>query len=272
MSLRGARLACFPVAAVIGLALFDAGCSEGSAPSDEAEQRSTYNRVDCEVSLTELHDERLEGIAVLDPTAKRISEKERIRHLNEITRFSDAMLDVLRVRHVPIQLTGGSVVEFAEFAGLKGQVPRGWDGTGYTWDDVPGTGTERGIFLGDSGKPNNAWSLALHEGTHAVDRAVGFSVGSTKLRALYADELTRPESAGDSNARYRRSHIEEYFAVGVDELRCNGTTRARLHSLYPSLEAFLVHDLDAELVARLGPPGATDAGATDADAGATNRE
>jgi hypothetical protein len=223
------------------------GCTSANEPIDETATASTANGVDCDVAYDALHAEGLAGIDVLEPTSSAIAAKEKIRHLNELSVTPAAYRDVLRTKHIPIKLTGGGVTAFPELAHLSGTVPRGWEGKGHTWDDVPGTGIPSGIYLGDSAKVNNAWSLAIHEGTHAVDLSLQLSERSTKLRAIYTRELQRTPVTGDQNVNYRRYHIQEYLAVAVDEYYCSAAKRAFLEQHYPEVFAYIRDDLDGEL-------------------------
>ncbi len=223
-----------------------AGCGSID-PSATDEQDSRANGVDCEVRLDALSIARLHDIPIQDPTSKRIAAQDRIRHLNELGLLPEEMLATFRERGMFIALTGGTVVNFAEFRSLRGTAPRGWEGTGLTWDSVPGTGNARGVYLGDSSRPNNAWSLAIHEATHAVDLSIGFSRRSTELQRLYREELARTPVVGDGNASYRRSNIEEFLAVAVDELRCSTKTRTNLQRRYPAMYTYLSTSFEAEL-------------------------
>lgn len=240
-------------ATLVRLAVAVVGASQiacGDAPAEGAavlEQGSTANHIDCDVSLGALSIGHLHGISILEPTRVPISDGERTRHLNELDALPVVMHDVFRARGLTISLTGGSVVNFAEFQDLRGVTPRGWEGTNLTWDKVPGTGVAKGVYLGDSAKPNNAYSLAMHEGTHTIDRALSFSTRSAALKGLYADELTRRANPSDANARYRRSNVEEYLAVAVDEYYCNATTRQNLRARYPDMHAYVATALDAEV-------------------------
>ena len=225
------------------LPLWTTACaSDGSTDQDSA-----ANGINCDVQLDQLSVAKLAGISIREPTSIRISTREKTRHLNELNLLAPELLQVYRDKRVPIYLTGGSITNFAQFAYLRGTVPRGWEGTGYTWDSVPGAGTEKGIFLGDSAKPNNAASLAIHEGTHSLDRALAFSENSSALRALYRDELLRPAQAADNNATYRRSNIEEFLAVAVDEYYCSTKTRAALLQRYPRVHAYLTTSFRTEV-------------------------
>jgi len=217
---------------------------------DAADQDSTANGINCDVRLDQLTVGRLVGISVLEPTSKRISAREKARHLNELNLLSADLLDVYRKQRVPIYLTGGTVTNFPQFASLRGTIPRGWEGTGYTWDSVPGTGTEDGIFLGDSAKPNNAASLSIHEGTHAIDRALDFSDNSAQLKKLFRDEQRRAVQRADGNATYRRSNIEEFLAVAVEEYYCNAKTRSNLLTRYPQMYEYVRTTFPAEVRAK----------------------
>jgi hypothetical protein len=229
----------------IAIAMVIVGCSNPNADDGATDEGSTANGVNCDVVYDHLVIDRLDGISVQEPTPEKISQSEKIRHLNELDKTSNAFIDVLRQKKLPIKLTGGAMTNFAEWASYKGKTPRGWEGTGYTWDSVPGTGTADGLFLGDSAKPNNAWSLAIHEGTHAVDRVLQFTVKNSRVKDLYKAELSRPERADDFNSRYRRSNIEEFLAVAVDEYYCSTATRDKLVARYPDMNAYIRDELDA---------------------------
>lgn len=219
------------------------GCSDG----DSADLDSARNGINCDVRLDRLTIEKLFGISIVEPTTLRISAKEKARHLNELNLLPTELLDVYRKHDVHIYLTGGTVTNFRQFSSLRGTTPRGWEGTGYTWDSVPGTGTEDGIFLGDSAKPNNAASLSIHEGTHAIDRSIGFSDNSSALKSLYRDELRRAAQTADPNAVYRRSNIEEFLAVAVEEYYCNTKTRTSLLQRYPAMHGYVKNAFSAEV-------------------------
>ena len=114
------------VVAASALVACSGGADEDTATDDA---KSVANHVDCDASLGALSMAHLQGIAIREPTALSISARERVRHLNELDALPRAMLDVYRARHLTISLTGGSVVNFPEFANLRGVTPRGWEGT-----------------------------------------------------------------------------------------------------------------------------------------------
>lgn len=245
----GTLARCLPLLALSATAACSLSTSEDDVGS--LEQGSTANAVDCDVRLDRLDTPKLHGIAIEEPTAFPISAKEKIRHLNELNRTSAAFLSVLRGKGVPIKLTGGPVTNFSELQGLRGQVPPGWESTGLTWDDVPGTGYSAGIFLGDSALSNDAWSLAIHEGAHAVDASVGLTATSAFFYGVYTRELEHAPVVDDRVAAYRRSNINEFLAVGLDEYFCSAKTRASLAARYPEVYSYVRYRLDRELRAAL---------------------
>lgn len=69
--------------------------------------------------------------------------------------------------------------------GAYGDTPRGWNSSGRTWDDVPGTylATHRQVLVGDTGAHSHgSLSMAVHEFTHAVDDMLGDFSGSERWR------------------------------------------------------------------------------------------
>jgi len=238
----------------LAVLLLFAGCTQEVAPEERGATTSpsTANRVDCDIRRDAVVADHMAGIVIEEPTAVSITQKEKIRHLNELNATSDVFLGALRARQLPIKLTGGGVTTFPELAHLRGQVPRGWEGTGYTWDDVPGTGYTAGVFLGDSAMPNNAWSLAIHEATHAIDLTLDLSAKSVALSKIYRAELARPVVAADSVSSYRRSNVQEFLAVAADEYFCSRMTRERLQTQYPDAYAFMRDRFDEEIRIALG--------------------
>jgi hypothetical protein len=157
---------------------------------------------------------------------------------------------------IAIEFTGGSITEFAEFANLRNVTPEGWP-AGTTWSTVPGTASSRAVFLGDSGKSNNAYSLAIHESTHAVDLNVSLTATSAKLRALFEYDKAH-DGRTDLLTVYRLSLIREYLAVGVDEYSCNTKTRRALQRHYPRLFAYIENDFASEVRERSSMRGGDD--------------
>jgi hypothetical protein len=201
-----------------------------------SEVKSGHNGIRCDVDYARLDTTNLRGISIRDIG---IGQSEKIRHLNELNAMPDAFLQVMR-DGITINLAAGAITDFPEKSYLKGQVPRGWEGTGYTWDDVPGGGESGNLYLGDSGKVNNANSLAVHEASHSVDIAKSLQ-SNARLVAAYDAEKSSPHGS-DNNSTYRLSYLAEYLAIAIDEYYCSATTRGNLRSWYPRAYAWMQND------------------------------
>lgn len=208
---------------------------------------SVANGINCDVDYSQLNTTPLDGITIVD---QGINQKEKIRHLNELSAMSKEFLDVMRTR-ISINLTSGSITEFPKYAFLKGVVPRGWEATGKTWDDIPGGADGSAVFLGDSARPNGAASLAIHEATHSVDIALNIKQTAEFLDA-YRREKDRPHPA-DTNFAYRLNYPEEYLAMAVEGYFCGAKTRADLKMMYPLAHEFVEQKLP-QILTQGAPP------------------
>ena len=214
--------------------------------SDElAHTSSVSSGVDCRDSLKPLNTERLDAFGI-DIHDFGISSSEKARHLNELNSMPDFFLSAWSQGDGAIYLTSGSITEFEQFSHLKGVTPRGWESTGCTWDDIPGSGGKCGTFLGNSALPNGPNSLAIHEATHNVDLAHNYSSRSTKLNELF-EKLKLNQSSNDSHRAYRFIEITEFLAIGIDEYYCNDDTNEELKTLYPEFYDFIANDFESDL-------------------------
>lgn len=110
---------------------------------------------------------------------------------------------------VSIILMDVPLTELPEFQHLSGTVPRGWEQSGSTWDNVPGAGgftTAARIGYSDPGNGHSTINLELHEYAHAVDSyTAGFTFSSTsEFNGLMASE---------KNALFGDHQVSEYFDV-----------------------------------------------------------
>lgn len=211
---------------------------------------STANGVSCDVSYRRLDKTWAERLDITEATPFKISASERIRHLNELALMPETSKSLFASKALRVMLTGGTITEFDRLSKLRGVTPPGWEGTNLTWDDVPGTASVDAVWLGDSGRANNAASLAIHEATHAVDMNTQLSETSTRLQALYAADRTRLAADRDSLTVYRLGTIAEYLAVAIDEHSCNASTRRQLAQRFPELSSWVETEFERELAAR----------------------
>jgi len=88
---------------------------------------------------------------------------------------------------------------FVEHVERSGAHVEGDQGATIDDDDVAGTASATSVYLGDSAKPNNAYSLAIHEATHALDRVLQWNElvvpqwFSPNVRIAYWDRYGQPK-------------------------------------------------------------------------------
>jgi hypothetical protein len=146
----------------------------------------------------------------------------------EIARLSAAVLKKLIDKGAHVLACRGSVTDVA--ADLRGKVPRGWEGLGLTWDNVPGTylssgkrvvlatlpATGGGRRMPKTGEGHGSINVALHEtlhghdfvGSHKVLKDKGFKAARAADFAKLPDYLRQQGDAGpqetyaESGARF----------------------------------------------------------------------
>lgn len=148
-------------------------------------------------------------------------------------------------KKVRIVACRGSVTDFER--DLRGEVPRGWEGLGKTWDDVPGTyfeghkrvvvatiarGGTRAVPGKDSGLHGSA-NLTAHESLHGFDYSTGHSAlrdesFNTARAADFASLDSYQKQAGNAG-------IEETFAESGAHYGSNPTS---LKATAPHLFAY----------------------------------
>jgi hypothetical protein len=162
--------------------------------------------------------------------------------IDRILRIRPAMLEALVYAGVPLKLVKGKITDEPEMARLRGSIPKGWETTGKTWDDVPGVGGNPVIVrigYSERGKGHGSHNLELHETFHAIDRFVFGDVShSSAFVALFREEA-RLLFAGDG---YEETFPEEYFAEVSGMYYFSEETKAAVKRNLPKTYAFL-HDL-----------------------------
>jgi hypothetical protein len=118
-------------------------------------------------------------------TAVNIADESDVSraHLEDLELFSESAHNTLR-NHFARTPGGGFYVgdkampQLDNQGHLAGVKPRGW-ADGQTWDNVPGgyDPNARVCACGGGGKGHGATSLALHEGSHALDDALARKLG-----------------------------------------------------------------------------------------------
>ncbi len=164
-------------------------------------------------------------------------EAEASRMVERLSHIPTSILNTLYKQGVEIKLINFALTDLPEYAHLKGVVPRGWEGTGLTWDDVPGLGgnpTVARIGFSAYGNGHTSINLELHELAHAIDSYVfsqiSYSDEFTKLHAKEHDQFsTRPYF----------NYKEEYFAEAFAYYFLNKESNAQLKQVAPLTYQFI---------------------------------
>ena len=172
--------------------------------------------------------ERL-GVKVVAGVGGTPVSRDQLNAINrQVAKLPPQVLEVVRQAGSNLEVVGGNgITDYPSNAHLKGVTPRGWEGTGKTWDDVPGASATK---AGDSTiiaargmlKPESHGSvnLILHEHGHTVDLCSGrLSRGSDW------QQIHRSQKWSDTyQSRYPEESWAESFAAYYD----GPTSRNRL--------------------------------------------
>lgn len=175
---------------------------------------------------------------LIELPSEAYDEEEAQRMIDRLLAIPDDVLETLVYRNVKIKLVNGSITDVPEYSYLKGVTPRGWEGTGKTWDDIPGAGgnpTVIRIGYSEMGMGHGSYNLELHETFHAIDDYVFDSVSQTQAFL----EIFYKEAGQLFDDGYGDAYPEEYFAEAACMYLLGGTTRELVRTLAPETYAFL---------------------------------
>lgn len=158
--------------------------------------------------------------------------------------FPEQMLRALINNDVHVYLVDFPITRLPDFAYLSGEVPRGWESTDLTWDDVPGAGGDVvavRIGYSEPGEGHSSINLEYHELGHAIDYNV---LGDQKIHSfapfpqIHLEE--RPNLWPDNtfDAPYM-DYIEEYFAETLALYYLDGEHRDKLQKEAPKTYTFI---------------------------------
>ncbi|PGL56828.1 anthrax toxin lethal factor-related metalloendopeptidase [Bacillus cereus] len=158
---------------------------------------------------------------------------------NMVDRLWSIPTNILITMHkqgVRVKLINFPLTDLPEYEYLRGTVPRGWEHTPYTWDDVPGAGGQTVVArIGYSYKKmHNSVSLELHETAHSIDRYVFDNIS-------YSDEFTEIHALehDDFNDNPYFDYKEEYFAEAFAYFYAGPDTKAELEEKAPLTYKFI---------------------------------
>jgi hypothetical protein len=175
---------------------------------------------------------------LIELPASSYNKQDANSMISRIKQFQPNILNRLVQNGVKIRLITGKLTDEPEYKELKGVTPRGWEGTGKTWDDIPGVGGNPVILrigYSDRGKGHGSLNLELHETSHAIDihvfNNISQSEAFTKIFKQEAKQLFPANS-------YMDSYSEEYFAESSCMFVYSLETRNKVKRIAPLTYAF----------------------------------
>jgi len=171
---------------IIGLLLFGA-CGQPfdlqvserlqSAPIANIAEEAIAEVAVCETPQTRfLKDYPDIAIALGDSISIEDYDSEVVQlHLTDLNKFPPDILREIKNFGYRIRVGDKTVTDFSGFEHLKGLTPRGWEGTGLTWDDAAGCNSRSKITVILGNGIHSSSSLALHEIAHAIDHVMGIT-------------------------------------------------------------------------------------------------
>lgn len=175
---------------------------------------------------------------VVLPTGKyNVTEAKAM--MGRLEKIPTPILKALHDKDIKIILTNDKITNVPELSYLKGVTPRGWEGTGLTWDGVPGV-SEKNVVVrigySKKGKGHNSYNLEIHETMHAVDRFVFNNVSdSQEFTTIFNKEAI----IHYKNDGYISVYPAEYFAEAASLYLYNDTTRKELQDSTPLTYDFM---------------------------------
>ena len=169
-----------------------------------------YNdKIKCVINIESLEN-IISNLIQLPGDSYDKTEADRI--VERLSRIYPRILNGLLNKGIHIKLINTPITDLPEYAFLKGMLPRGWENTGKTWNDVPGvSGNPIAIRIGYSepGKGHGAVNLELHETAHTVDGYLFNAIsGTKKFKDIWKKEVT--DLFGENS--YFLNYCDEYFA------------------------------------------------------------
>jgi Pro-Pro endopeptidase len=178
---------------------------------------------------------------LIELPASSYNKQDADSMISRIKQFQPDILARLVQNGVKIRLITGKLTDEQEYKGLKGVTPRGWEGTGKTWDDIPGVGGNPVILrigYSDSGHGHGSLNLELHETSHAIDIHVFNNISqSDKFTQLFKKEAKQLFPASS----YMDSYSEEYFAESSCLFVYSLETRNKIKRIAPLTYAFFAN-------------------------------
>lgn len=167
-------------------------------------------------------------------------EEAAAQMVNRIDSLPISLLEKIYDQHIKIRLFNGHLTDFPSTGSLTGITPRGYADTTVTWDNVPGAGGGRIVFVkigaSDKGEGHGSVNLELHELAHSIDRIVFKGIRNQ----IYFQSIWKLEAKQlFGNNDYYLLYPEEYFAEVFAYFYANSDTNHYLKEHAPKTYTFI---------------------------------
>lgn len=159
--------------------------------------------------------------------------------IRRIENLPSSLLNKIDQAGIKIKLFTGKLTDNRIASYLKGVVPKGY-ATGKTWDEVPGMGGKKIVFVkigrSDKGMGHGSVNLELHELAHSVDRHVFQGI---RFNPLFLSIWEKEKDHLFPNNKYMTVYPEEYFAECFALYYLSEETRSQLKKGAPETYEFI---------------------------------
>ena len=178
--------------------------------------------------------------------------------MDRVLKISPNILNSVYNAGVRMKLCDGPITNEPEFVRLRGITPRGWEGTGKTWDDIPGAGghitpiARIGHSHPGTKSGHGTINLELHELAHSIDNYITgvYSSYSISSSSNFTD-IWMNEVRGILPTEYFMLYREEYFAETFAMYYLSNSTKNELMKNAPRTYNFIMN-LENQKVRNLG--------------------
>lgn len=212
-----------------------------------------------------LRTDKFKSRFFLLPETGKYDKLEAEMMMDRVLNINPKTISNIHSSGVRMKLCDGPITDEPEYADLKGQIPRGWEGLGKTWDDVPGAGgTETPIARIGYSNPgddtgHSSINLELHELAHTVDNYIsGIYVGDQISSSKQFNKIWKEEVRGVLPEIYYIDYVEEYFAEVFAMYYLNTTTNTKLLKKAPKTYAFIKNLDSLDLALSISKMGSID--------------
>jgi len=181
------------------------------------------------------------GVRIVEGASGTSVSKDQLHSVNEqVAKIPAKALEAVTKAGSGIDVVGGKgITDHPHNAHLKGVVPRGWEKTGKTWDDVPGGGAQhpnQRTIIAARGAANpyshGSANLVLHEHGHTVDAC---SRDSNNQRPSDQADWKAIHGKVKWPSPYQQAYAEEAWAESFAKMYNGEQTRA---ALPPEVQAY----------------------------------